>query len=291
MKIKEIVLILINKGILNFLPDKQFLKVVYRLRMGKKLNLKNPQTFTEKLQWLKLYNRKPEYTKMVDKYEVRNYIKEKLGADAEKYLIPLIGVYDSLNDINFDELPNQFVIKCTHDSGSVFICKEKSKLEIKKLRKKISKCLKFNYYYLGREGPYKDVKPRIIIEKYMEDESKQELKDYKVFCFNSKAKYIQVDFNRFNEHKKNIYDTDWNLTDIQFNYLSDRNKQIEKPNKLEKMIELAETLAEDIPFVRIDFYSIIDKIYIGEITFFPASGCGKFIPEKYDKIFGDMIKL
>lgn len=272
----------------KLVPTPIYLKFIYRIKLGKKLDLKEPETFNEKIQWLKIHNRDSRYIKMVDKYEVKKYVTSIIG---EEYIIPTIGIYKKFEDINFKELPKQFVLKCTHDSGGIVICKDKELFDKKGAKKKIEGHLKINYYYLGREWPYKNVKPRIIIEKYMEDESKNELKDYKIFCFNGKAKYIQVDYNRFNGHRRNIYDTKWNLTNIQYNYPFNKDKKIEKPTKLELMLELAEKLAKDIPFVRVDFYSIIDKIFFGEITFYPEAGFGKFIPESWNRKMGECIDI
>jgi len=276
------------RGVSHLLPDKVYIKLKYRSRLKKKLNLKNPQTFNEKLQWLKLYDRNPEYIKLVDKYEVKKYIEEKLG---KEYIIPTLGVWDKFEDIDFDKLPNQFVLKCTHDSGGLVICDDKSKLDLDEAKKKINQSLKTNYFWLGREWPYKSVKPRIIAEKFMVDESGYELKDYKFFCFNGEPKIIQVDFDRYTEHKKNLYTTDWKLCEFSFNYPAHPEIEIKKPEKLEKMIELAKVLAEGKPYVRIDFYSISGEIFFGEITFFPASGMGRFEPDKYDYELGQMIKL
>src|SRR5699024_8410056 len=182
-----------KRGLLNWLPDKIYLKICFRAKMRRKIDFSNVRTYNEKLQWLKINDRNPIYTKMVDKYEVREYIANHIG---EEYLIPLIGVYDSFEEINFNELPNQFVLKCTHDSGGLVICKDKSKLDIEAARKKINDSLKRNYYYLFREWPYKNVKPRVICEKYMVDEFEKELKDYKFFCFNGKPKALFVASDR-----------------------------------------------------------------------------------------------
>ncbi len=271
-KPKLIIIYLMNKNFFFFLPDKVYLKWKFRLIMGYKLNLRNPQTFNEKLQWLKLYDRNPEYTKMVDKYEVREYIKGKIG---EEYLIPLIGVYDKFDDIDFDELPNQFVIKCNHDSGGLVICKDKNKLNISRARKKINKSLKRNYYYSGREWPYKNVKPKILIEKYMEDNVDKELIDYKLYAFNGKVDYVMVCFDRFNGGTKFIYfDRNWNMKKT---FSSDGIKygdsvKLRKPKNLGKMFKFASILSKNIPFVRADFYEVNGKLYFGELTFFPSSG-------------------
>lgn len=279
---------LCSKNFFWFLNDYTFLKMKYRLVVGKKLDLKKPKTFNEKLQWLKLYDRNPLYTTMVDKYEAKKYVASIIG---EEYIIPTLGVYNHFDEIDFDKLPNQFVIKCTHDSGGLVIVKDKKNLNIKEAKKKIEKCLKRNFFYSGREWPYKNVKPRIIIEKYMVDESQKELKDYKVFNFDGKAKIIQVDFDRFIEHKRNLYDTDWKYIEAVIQYPTDKNVKIDKPKSLNKMLELAEKLSKNIPHVRADFYSIDDKIYFGELTFYHESGFGKFNPEEFGEELGAWINL
>ena len=275
--------------LLRFVPDEPYLKLCYYLKMHKQLDLKNPQTFNEKMQWLKLHNRKPEYTMMVDKYRVREYIKEKIGG---QYLIPLVGgPWKSAEDIDFNALPEQFVLKCNHDSGSVVICKDKAIFDIKAAKKKLNYCLKHNFWCLGREWPYKNVKPCIIAEKYMVDESGSELKDYKVFNFNGNPEIISVDFERFILHKRNLYDTEWKYIEAVIEYPTDPNVQIDRPNTLKEMLHLAELLSKDFPFLRTDFYSIEDKLYFGEMTLFHESGFGRFIPENYEVELGEKIVL
>lgn len=275
--------------LLRFVPDKMYLELCYFLKTHKILNLKNPQTFNEKLQWLKLYNRKPGYTMMVDKYKVRDYIKEKIG---KEYLIPLVGgPWESVEDIDFEVLPDQFVLKCNHDSGSVIICKDKATFNMEAARKKLDDCLKHNFWYLGREWPYKNVTPCIIAEKYMVDESETELKDYKVFNFNGNPEIIQVDFGRFKEHKRNLYDTDWQYIEAAIEYPTDPEIKIDRPRQLTQMLRLAKILSKDIPFLRTDFYSIEDKLYFGEMTFFHESGFGKFEPEKFEEEIGEKLKI
>lgn len=271
-------------------PDKWYLSIRYFEHFGKNPDFKNPATFNEKLQWLKINYRKNEFTKMVDKYAVREYIAEKIG---KEYLIDLVGgPWENPEDIDFDSLPDQFVLKCTHDSGSVFICKDKKDFDIAEVKKEISKALKFNMYWYGREWPYKNVKPRIIAEKYMVDESGDELKDYKLYCFNGHVEMIQVIWGRNSKPKQNMYSTQWELISLnRKKFASDPNADIKKPVKLEEMITLAKKLSKDIPFLRTDFYSINDKIYFGELTFFPASGFVPFEPEFWDKKLGDMINL
>ena len=272
----------------KYIPDKLYLKWQFKKIMGKPLNLTPPKTFNEKLQWLKLYDRNPLYTQMVDKYEVRKYVSKIIG---DEYLIPLLGVWDNFEEIEFDMLPKQFVLKTTHDSGGIVICKDKNDFDIKAAKRKIKRSLIRNYYKQWREWPYKNVKPKVVAEKYMVDESMYELKDYKMFCFNGTPKMIQVDYNRYTSHKKNLYDTDWNYMPISYNYPTDSNISIKKPVRLNDMLDLATTLSKDIPYIRVDFYSIDDKLYFGELTFFPATGMGKFSPEEWDYTFGSWINL
>lgn len=272
----------------SFLPDELYLKLQFRAQMGKKLNLENPKTFNEKLQWLKLHDRKPQYTIMVDKYLAKKYIADKIG---EEYIIPTLGVWNSADDIDFGQLPEQFVLKCNHNSGGLVICTDKSKLNITKAKEKLSKALKKNFFPMGREWPYKDVQRKIIAEKFMVDESGTELKDYKIFCFNGKAEYVEVDFNRFVEHKLNPYDFDWNPLNFCDTSKNDYTANIPKPKRLEEMKRIAEELSKDIPFLRVDFYSIFDKIYVGELTLYPGSGWIQFDPKSTDEKYGKLLKL
>jgi hypothetical protein len=281
--------ILSGLGAFNRVGDREYLERKFKAVMKKELDLENPQTFNEKLQWLKLYDRRPEYTIMVDKYRVRDYIAEKLG---EEYLIPLLGVWDDPDDIDFDALPNQFVLKCNHNSGTgMCICKDKSKLDIKKVKKELKKGLKENYFLTGREWPYKDVPRKIICEKYMTDESGTELKDYKIHNFNGQPKFIEVDYNRFVEHKRNLYSTDWKYINATMQYPSDKSKQINKPECLDEMLSLASKLSQGIKYVRTDFYCINNKIYFGELTFYHGSGLDEFKPEEFGLEVGNWLKL
>ena len=270
------------------IPDKIFLYIQFRYRTKCKLNLKNPISFNEKIQWLKLYDRKPEYTIMSDKYEVRNFIRDKIG---EKYLIPLIDVYETFDDIKFDTLPEQFVIKCTHDSGSILFCRDKQSFNIKKARNYLSKALKTNYFYHGREWAYKNIKPRIIVEKYMVDESGTELKDYKLFCFNGEPKLIQVDFERFANHKRNFYTPDWEYVNIINDCPPNPDIDFEKPLHLSLMLDLSVKLSVNIPLLRVDFYSIYDKILLGELTFYDGNGMNSYEPPEWNTILGQWLKL
>ena len=273
---------------MKILPDKLYLTLLYEVRTGKRINWEYPESFNEKLNWLKLYDRRPEYVKMADKYEVRDYIREKLG---EEYLIPLLGVWDSVEDIDFLSLPEQFVLKCTHDSASVVICKDKSNFDQEAAKRKLEAALKTNYFYPSREWPYRDIVPRIIAEQYMVDESHTELKDYKIYNFSGNPELIQVDFGRFTKHERNLYTTDWKYIDEQIEYPKNKDKIIEKPNNLEEMLYCARKLSEGIPSVRTDFYSINGQTYFGEITFYQEGGFGRFESEDYEKKLGDLIQL
>lgn len=268
--------------------DRIFLKWRFRLTMRQKLDLDNPQTFNEKLQWLKLYDHNPEYTAMVDKYAAKEWIANRLG---EQYIIPTLGVYEHFDDIDFDKLPNQFVLKCTHDSGGLVIVRDKSKFDKVAAKKKIEKHLKCNYYWGLREWPYKNVLPRIIAEKYMTDESGIELKDYKIFCFNGKPEYVEVDFNRHIQHKLNPYDFDWNPLNFCDSSKNDYDADIKKPARLEDMRKMAAELSKNIKFLRVDFYSIYDKIYVGELTLYPGSGYIQFEPKEVDLRLGKLLDL
>ena len=276
------------KYALKFLPDKLYIQLYYFAEFKKFCNLKNPKTFNEKLQWLKLNDRKPEYTMMVDKYEAKKYVADIIG---DEYIIPTLGVWDKFDDIDFDKLPDKFVLKCTHDSEGLVIVKDKSKLNIAAARKKINSCLKHNFYYIGREWPYKNVKPRIIAEPYLVDESGYELKDYKIFCFNGKAEYVEVDFNRAIQHKLNPYDLDWNPLNFCDKSKNDYSADIKKPERLTDMIATAEKLSSNMKFLRVDMYSIYDKFYVGELTLYPGSGFIAFEPEEVDLKLGEKLQL
>ena len=278
------------KGWLNWVPDSLYLKVLYRVIMGRKLNLRNPREYNEKLQWLKLNDRKPEYSTMVDKYEVRGYIEDLLG---DKYLIPCLGIYDSVDDIDIDALPDRFVLKCTHDSGSVEICKDKSSFDIEGARHRLSQAMKRNYYATYREWPYKYVKPRIIAEGYLEGDG-GDLKDYKVMCFNGEAKIIEVHENRFVEgkvHTHTFYDREWNIVPLTQVETVTVDRPGERPRQLDEILRLSELIAKDMYHARIDWYIEGDKIYFGEITFFDGSGFESFSTPEMERMLGDMIKL
>ena len=265
----------------------EILKKWYKKRTGKILDLDNPKTFNEKIQWLKLYDNSPLKTKLADKYRVREWIKEQIG---EEYLIPLLGVWNSFDEIDFDKLPEKFVLKANHGSHWNIIVKDKTKFNKIKAKKKFDKWMHRDYAFkAGLELQYRGIEPKIIAEKYMAD-SKGELNDYKIICFNGEPKFVWVDCGRYSEHTKNIYDLNWNLQPFMMTYPVSKNK-IPKPQNLDKMIELAKKLCKDFAFVRVDFYNVDGKIYFGEMTYTSMSGTDKFKPEKYDLEMGNMLVL
>lgn len=276
-------------GLLNWMNDEKYLKVMYYALMNKKLDIDKPHTYTEKLQWLKVHDRRPIYSILVDKYEVKRYVGDVIG---KQYVIPTLGVWDSFDEIEFDKLPNQFVLKCTHDSGGVFIVKDKEKLDKRQLKKKIDKCMKRNFFWWGREWPYKDVKPRIIAEKYLEDLSSYDLKDYKFFTFNGipKIMFVATDRQAREETKFDFFDMNFSHLDI-INGHPNAEVNITKPESFEMMKQLSEKLSAGIPQCRVDFYDVNGKVYFGEITFFHWSGFVPFEPERWDEIIGNWIKL
>lgn len=274
--------------LLRVLPDKVYISLQYWYITKRRLNLKNPTRYNEKLQWLKLYDRKPEYTKLVDKYLVKEYVSQKIG---EQYIIPTIGVWQDANEIDFNNLPSKFVLKCNHDSKSVFICKDKSKFEVQNAVKKLNEGLKRNHFFYGREWPYKNVKPVIMAEKYMEDESGG-LQDYKVMCFNGVPRLIQLHQGRFTSHyTHDIYDVNWVHQD--FNQRGEVYSKTlrSKPEFLGEMLELSAKLTENIPHLRVDWYYVNHQLYFGELTFFDASGYLDFDPDIYNEIIGGWIEL
>lgn len=287
-------------GLYNWMDDETYLKKVFRVKMGYDLNLDNPETFNEKLQWLKIHDRNPVYTKMVDKYEAKKYVSNIIG---EQYIIPTIGVWERFDDIDFSKLPDQFVLKCTHDSGGLVVVRDKSTFDRLKAKKKINDCLKSNFFYYGREWPYKNVKPRIIAEKYMEDTGAEDLSistniqgltDYKFFCFNSRANLLYISKGLEDHSTAGISFYDLKGKELSFHrkdYRPYHNAPL--PKNLDEMIGVANILAEEIPspFVRIDLYSIAGKIYFSEITFSPCSGFLPFDSHEADKTLGERISL
>lgn len=285
---KLIILTLGFHNLLNWIPDKAYLKMVYRFQTGQKLNIDNPQGFNEKLQWLKLYDRKSEYTQMVDKYGVRELIRERIGED---YLIPLLGVWDRPEDIDISALPEQFVLKCTHDSGSICICRDKAAFDMDAAVKKLRHRLKIGTYWPLREWPYKNVTPRVIAEKYMEDES-GELKDYKVLCFGGEPKLIEVHSGRYTSaHTQDLYSPAWEKLDMAQDPELTSDFVCPKPDCLAEMLENSRKLAENIPMIRVDWYIINGRLYFGELTFFHGSGMDLFDDPQVERTVGSWINL
>ena len=270
--------------------DETYIKIMFRMFMGKSLDLKNPRSFSEKLQWLKLYNRKPEYTMMVDKVKVKDYVAKVLG---KEYIIPTLGVWDNPDDIDFEKLPNRFVLKCNHNSGlGMYICKDKSKMDIEKVKDNLRLGLAQNYFLGNREWPYKNVERRVFAEAYKEDEF-GELRDYKLFCFDGEVKALFIATDR----SKGDHAVRFDFFDENFNHLPFTNGHPnaatipQKPKMFEKMKELAAKLSKGIPHVRIDFYEVGNQVYFGEMTFFHWSGMVPYEPEEWDYKFGEWLRL
>jgi hypothetical protein len=266
-----------------------YLKVLYFLTNGRILDLQHPKRFTEKLQALKLIYTKPIHSQMVDKYGVREIIEQKLG---KQHLFPLLGVWDNAEDIDFDTLPNQFVLKPTHDSGSIIFCRNKNDFNINNARKQLNKALKRRFFYKMRELAYRGVKPRIIAEPLMVDEDGTELKDYKLLCFDGEVKFIQVHYDREHNHRRNLYTPDWKLVEDFFMIgPSDPSYNVPRPELLPQMLMIASQLSKGFPEIRIDFYIVNNHLYFGEFTFFHSGGLFLFQPDKYDYILGSYINL
>lgn len=270
--------------------DKSYLYIVFYLKMGSRLHWKNLLTFNEKLQWLKLYDRNPDYTRLVDKAAVKDYVADKIG---KEHVIETIGLYDTPEEIDFDRLPNQFVLKTTHGGGGggVVVCKDKNRFNIDEARKRLRKSLDSDIYMFYREWPYKNVPKKIIAEEYVESED-GDLRDYKFFCFNGEPKFLKVDFGRFVEHHANYYDLEWNLLPFEESDVPrDPKHQEIQPDDFEKMVDFARKLSQGHRFLRVDLYNVNGRIYFGELTFYPASGLGTFNPQEWDWNLGDMIQL
>lgn len=287
----------IIQNFFGWLPDKTYLQLLYRFKMGHRLDLNHPKTFTEKIQWLKLYNRRPEYTLMVDKYAVKKYVADIIG---EKYIIPTLGVWDKPEDIDWDALPNEFVLKTTHGGGSggVVICKDKKTFDRNKAILTLRDSMNSDIYRSLREWPYKDVKKRVLAEKYMVPKDMvnnpiYELSDYKFFCFNGEPKYCQVIRDRHNKESIDFYDMNWRHQEfVGLNPVASNGiNPVPQPLLLDDMICICHKLSKNMKFVRIDMYVIDNRIYFGEITFYPASGMGLFNPDKWNEELGNLISL
>ncbi|WP_291237243.1 ATP-grasp fold amidoligase family protein [Frisingicoccus sp.] len=273
---------------MRFIPDSIYIQIYYFAHFKKFCDLKKPSTYNEKLNWLKLHDHNPLYPTLVDKYEAKEYVARIIG---NEYIIPTLGVWDTFDDIDFEKLPNQFVLKCTHDSEGLVIVKDKKKLDKNAAKEKIEAALKQNFYYIGREWPYKDVRPRIIAEQYMEDHVDGELRDYKFFCFGGEPKAMFIASDRASDHVKfDYYDLKFNHLDIKQKY-PHAQEALRKPVTFEKMIDFSKILSKGFPHVRVDFYEVDGHLYFGELTFYHFSGFMPFEPDRWDKVFGDWLKL
>ena len=276
----------------NSLSDKTYLRLMFWVRMGKRLNLKNPKTFSEKLQWLKLFDRRPEYTIMVDKVKAKEYVAAKLG---EEYIIPTLGVWDDPDQIDFDALPDRFVLKCNHNSGvGMYICKDKSKMDVEKVKAELRRGLAQDYFMNNREWPYKNVPRRILAEKFIDPAPNvSDLPDYKWYCFDGEPRFCQVIQDRSVEETIDFFDTEWKHQDfVGLNSKAENAVEMPKrPSHLDTHIRIARELSKGLPFSRIDLYETEDNTFFGEVTLFPASGMGQFRPDQYNELLGQMIKL
>jgi len=280
-----------EEWVYNYAPqmnDELYIKIFWYYKMGYNLNLSEPITFNEKIQWLKLYDRNPTYTMMADKYTVKTWVKEQIG---EKYVIPTYGIYDSFQEIDFSTLPNSFVIKATHDSGSAIICEDKSLIDIKEIEKKMNQSISRSKFFPEREFSYRDIKPRIIVEKFL-GQTQEDITDYKFMCFDGECKlcFTCTERNSQDGLKVTFFDLNWNKLPFTRDY-PNAEKEIPKPEQLENMVLLAEKLSAGIPFVRVDLYEIEGEIFFGEMTFYPGSGYEKFSPPEWDTIIGEWIKI
>ncbi len=286
---KRVFSMLGSKGFLNWLPDELYTKILFRLTMGAWPDLKNPRTFNEKIQWLKLNDHNPVYSTLVDKYAVKEYIADKIG---EKYIIPLAGgPWYSADDIDFNSLPEQFVLKCNHDSGGMAICRDKSTFDPEAARELLRKHLKINYYYGGREWPYKNVRPCVFAEKYMQDGETENLSVYKILCFGGEPKIFQtIQNDKTSNESIDYFDTKWNLLDMRQSF-PNSERPLDRPAAMEEMLYLAGKLSKGFPLLRTDFYSINGKVYFSELTLYSDRGLGVFDPPEWDEILGSWINL
>ena len=290
LSIHSLILRLACMGVFDWMDDERYLRLMYWGRMRKRLNLDPPETFNEKIQWLKLHDRKPEYAKMVDKHEAKKYAADIIGS---QYIIPTLQLWNDPSDIDFDSLPEKFVLKCTHDSGGLVICEDKSRLDREAALRKINKSFKKDYYKYSREWPYSLVKPRVIAEPLIETENGGELRDYKFFCFGGKIEMILVCSDRFSDKGlcEDFFSAQWEHLDLRRPKHPNFGGNIAKPEQLDEMKEIVKKLAKDMPFARIDLYNTAGRIYFGEITLFPAGGFEPFVPREWDHKLGQMINI
>ena len=281
----------IADSITRLLPDALYLSLMYRYHTGKRLNLSNPVKFSEKIQWLKLNGYKDHYDDYVDKFKVREIVRKTVGEDV---LIPLYGVYLDVSEIEWDLLPRQFVLKCTHGSGCNIVCTDKNTLDVEVAKRKLKVWMDRNWFWYGRERPYLNLKPRIICERFLSDDGQlgTGLTDYKFYCFDGSPEYCQVIMNRCSGGTIDFFDTDWNHMPFSgLRRLPSSSNPIPKPAKLKEMLEIASTLSTDFPFLRVDLYYAQGQVYFGELTFYPASGFGCFVPDEWNDLLGERVKI
>lgn len=272
----------------SWIDDRFYLEYIFYKRFQKRLELRKPVFYPDKLQWLKLFDRNPLYTRLADKYAVRDYVKQKVG---EEYLNELIGVYEKPAEINWSALPQKFVLKTTHGSRSNIICSNKGELDFKQAETDLAAWLNTDFYAFSREWPYKHIQPRIICETYLEGHPKWGLMDYKIICFNGKPTLIHLHVGRFVDHRVSFFDLQWKQQPFNVYGITDIEDEIPKPKNFDKMVEIATVLSDGIPYCSVDLYNLDGKIVFGEITMTMAGGFRPFIPDEYNKVFGDMIIL
>ena len=277
----------------HIIPDRLYLKIIYRIRMGKKLNIDSPQTLNEKLQWLKLYDRNVQYTEMVDKYEMKRYVSKVLGSD--EYTVPVYGVWNRFDDIDFETLPNRFVLKCTHNSGCYVVCSCKDMFDRREAKKKLEKGLKRNYYWGNREWPYRDVKPRILAEKFEDSIGKDDSFEYKMTCFNGRTVFGTICKGpahvKLKERSNDFYDRDFSFLPFEVFNKNSLEPIEEKPVFWDELIRISDMISKETKYLRVDFYVINGKPIIGELTFFTWGGFIKFNPEEWDYKLGQMLTI
>lgn len=284
----KITIFSIYKLLSYVIDDKTYIKIQYKIKLGKKLNVDNPKTLNEKLQWLKLNYKNNLMVQCADKYAVREYVKNK---GLENILIKQIGIYDNADEIDFNKLPNEFIIKLANGSGFNYICFDKSKFNSSRIKRYLKGVSHVNPYYYSREWPYLKIKNRIICEQLLKEVTGEVPSDYKIFCFHGEPKLIQVDIGRYTNHRQNFYDTNWNLLNLSQGYSNDTQYILPKSVYLNSMLDIARKLSEDFPFVRVDLYLINNKVYFGECTFFPWGGYSPYVPHEYDYRLGEMLNL
>ena len=273
--------------LLRSLSDEAFTRVQFAYCLRRWPDLANPRSLSEKIQWLKLNHRDPLLPRCVDKYLARKYVAQTVSEDI---LVPLIGVYESVDEVLFEDLPDAFVLKATHGSGWNLLCRSKAVFDVEQARQAMASWLSSNFHGVGREWAYREIQPRIVCEEFLREDDGEPPTDYKLFCFHGEPEFIQADFDRFQSHRRNLYDTEWNLLPCTLEYPGDPRNH-EAPALLGEMLEVARKLSRHFPFVRVDLYATGSQVYFGELTFYPGKGVERFSPVEYDRKFGDLLSL